>query len=391
MNTKLSILDVRKELPMFDKKGVFWFLGLTFGLTYLIDLVIYLRGGLTGPGWYNALLLAAMMPAFSAILLGLFFFPASPNFYKRPAGRGRWFYYFFLLYTAIIASGVISIWLVPTDQMIELVSRAPQLVMVAGLLLLIVLRFAFGREAMARVWLSGGNWRYWLLFGLAYIAFYILQTALNAVFGLGPSKMVPGPAPQGFNPYLYSILKSGGTLLLASVLSIVNLFGEEYGWRGYLQSELFKLGRIRGALLLGVIWGAYHWPVILMGWNYPGYPLLGLLLMVLWCTAEGVVLSYAVLKSGSVLLATFLHAVGNVIMSPIVEMGFMPYDRVFTFFNGIYGIATVAVIAVFILRDPIWRGKGGNLPQPTPVGVAVSGTPGAVEKTADQAELGAAS
>jgi hypothetical protein len=78
-------------------------------------------------------------------------------------------------------------------------------------------------------------------------------------------------------------------------------------------------------------------------------------------------------------------------MSPIVEMGFMPYDRVFTFFNGIYGIATVAVIAVFILRDPIWRGKGGNLPQPTPVGVAVSGTPGAVEKTADQAELGAAS
>ena len=40
---------------MFDKKGVFWFLGLTFGLTYLIDLVIYLRGGLTGPGWYIAL------------------------------------------------------------------------------------------------------------------------------------------------------------------------------------------------------------------------------------------------------------------------------------------------------------------------------------------------
>ena len=59
------------------------------------------------------------------------------------------------------------------------------------------------------------------------------------------------------------------------------LFGEEYGWRGYLQSELFKLGRVRGVLLLGVIWGAYHWPMILMGWNYPGHPLLGLLLIVL--------------------------------------------------------------------------------------------------------------
>ena len=41
--------------PMFDKKGVFWFLGLTFGMTYLIGLGIYLRGGLTSPGWYTLL------------------------------------------------------------------------------------------------------------------------------------------------------------------------------------------------------------------------------------------------------------------------------------------------------------------------------------------------
>jgi len=373
---------------MFDKKGVFWFLGLTFGLTYLIDLVIYLRGGLTGPGWYNAIWLTGMMPAFSAILLGLFILPGSPIYYRRPAGRGRWFYYFFLLYTVIIAIGVIGIWLVPSDQMIELVTIAPQLVMVAGLLLLVVLRFAAGREAMARVWLSGGSWRCWLLFGLAYVAFFVLQTALNALFSLGPSEMVLSPAPQGFNPILYMILNAGGTVLLASVLTIVNLFGEEYGWRGYLQSELFKLGRVRGVLLLGVIWGVYHWPVILMGWNYPGYPLLGLALMVLDCTASGIVLSYAVLKSGSVLLAAFLHAVGNIIMSPIVEMGFMPYDRVFTFFNGIYGIATLIVIAFFILRDPIWREKGCNLPQSAPVDMAVSGNSAAVEKAAAQAKLG---
>jgi uncharacterized protein len=384
MNSRSALLNGKLESARFDRKGVAWFLGLTFGLTYLIDLVIYLYGGLTGPGWYYAIALTGMMPAFSAILLGLFFPPKSPIFYRRSAGRGRWFYYFFLLYILSIAIGVISIWLFPTDQMIKLVGIIIQLVMVAGLPLLIVLRFAAGREEMARVWLSGGSWRYWLIFGLAYIAFYVLQTVLNTLFGLGPSKMVVITSPQGFNPVLYTVLNGGATLLLGSVLSIVALFGEEYGWRGYLQSELFKLGRVRGVLLLGVIWGAYHWPVILMGWNYPGYPLPGLALMVLWCTAEGIVLSYAVLKSGSVLLAAFLHAVGNVIMSPLVEMGFKPYDRVFSFFMGIYGIATLAVIAFFILRDPIWREKGGGLPEPAPMEFVLSKNSTADEKAADQ-------
>jgi hypothetical protein len=97
-----------------------------------------------------------------------------------------------------------------------------------------------------------------------------------------------------------------------------------------------------------------------------------------------------VLKSGSVLLAAFLHAVGNVIMSPIVSMGFMPYDRAFNFFNGIYGITMLAVIAFFILRDPIWQGKGGNLPLPelTPIDTTISSNSAAAEQAADQVKLG---
>ena len=107
---------------MFDKKGVFWFLGLTFGLTWLCDLAIYLRGGLGLPGWMNLVQLSAMMPAFSAIVLGLFFFPESPIFHKRPAGRGRWFYYFFLLYVLLHVIGVLCVWLDPSPGMGEIVS-----------------------------------------------------------------------------------------------------------------------------------------------------------------------------------------------------------------------------------------------------------------------------
>ena len=46
------------------------FLGLTFGLTCLLDLAIYLSGGLSKPGVTTVLQLQMLLPAFSAILLG---------------------------------------------------------------------------------------------------------------------------------------------------------------------------------------------------------------------------------------------------------------------------------------------------------------------------------
>jgi len=147
------------------------------------------------------------------------------------------------------------------------------------------------------------------------------------------------------------------SVLLAPFLAIVIAFGEEFGWRGYLQSELLKLGRVRGVLLVGVIWGIWHWPLILMGFSYPGYTLLGLLLTVLFLMGLAVFLGYAVLKTGSVLLAAYLHALNDQTTAFLVFLGFTPFNPVFSFGIGIYAIATLAVFTLLILRDPIWRAR----------------------------------
>jgi membrane protease YdiL (CAAX protease family) len=370
---------------MFDKKGVFWFLGLTFSLTWLIDLAIYLCGGYGTLAATNAMGLHMLMPAFSAILLGLFFFPKSPIYHRRPAGRERWFYYFFLLFTVIDIPIVLSGLLAPTNTTLLLAAASiSPLMTILALLSLAVLRFTEGQQAMARIWLAWGNWRYWLFFSLAFVAFYALQTALNAIFGLGPTHLTPFPTPEGFNPITYTILSTVGLLLFGSVISFGAAFGEEYGWRGYLQSELFKLGRVRGVLLLGVIWGVWHWPIVLMGHTYPGHPLIGMLLYLLNCICLSIVLGYAVLRSGSVLLAAFLHSLNNVSVMQITNVGLMPFDNAFSFI-GIYGVVPLAIIALLVLRDPVWRGKGSNLAQPVlaSAAMAVSGDPGAVEKAAD--------
>jgi membrane protease YdiL (CAAX protease family) len=341
------------------------FLGLTFGLTWPLDLLIYWHGGLGSPGAMSVVQLQMLFPAFSAILLGMFFFPESPLYQKRPAGRGRWFYSFFLLLTIISALGILGAYLGPTQGTVRLVAAiVPQLLAFVGLLLLIVLRLVAGREAMSRVGLSWGNWRDWLLFAPAIVAFYVVQVVLNAFFGLGPAHFSPIAAPPGLSPVPILILTAVQSVLLAPILAIVIAFGEEYGWRGYLQSELLKVGRVRGVLLVGVIWGIWHWPLILMGFSYPGYPLLGLLLAVLFLVGFAVVLGTAVLRSGSVLLAAYLHALNDQTTAFIVFLGYKPFNPAFSFGVGIYGIATLALITFLILRAPVWQGRGKSLASP---------------------------
>jgi hypothetical protein len=59
-------------------------------------------------------------------------------------------------------------------------------------------------------------------------------------------------------------------LLLIAVPVTLFTFGEEYGWRGYLLPRLLPLGEIRATLLLGMVWGLWHLPLLLAGLNYPG-------------------------------------------------------------------------------------------------------------------------
>ena len=54
-------------------------------------------------------------------------------------------------------------------------------------------------------------------------------------------------------------------------------FGEEFGWRGYLLPQLLPLGEVKAALIVGLIWGPWHLPVLIVGLNYPGQPIIAVL------------------------------------------------------------------------------------------------------------------
>ncbi|WP_045745502.1 CPBP family intramembrane glutamic endopeptidase [Actinoplanes rectilineatus] len=102
------------------------------------------------------------------------------------------------------------------------------------------------------------------------------------------------------------------TLPLAAVINLVPTLGEELGWRGWLLPRLMPLGTLPAILISGVIWGLWHAPLILLGYNYPDAPgWLGLLTMVGMCTLVGAVFGWLRLRAESVWPAALAHAAFN--------------------------------------------------------------------------------
>jgi len=337
---------------------VAWYLGLAFGLAWLVDLAVYLNGGLASPGTTLLLQFQMLMPAFSAILLGAFFFKESPIYHRTNRTSSRWFVYFYLLMTLLYFVGAIIGLTQP--QQLTTISSLLAIPSVIGLVLLIVLRLLKGgKEAFAGSGLAGGKWQVWVVYGLGVVAFYGLQTLLNYVFKTGHvvdlNETLPQMAAANLPVVVTRLLAFISFVLVGPLLGLIISFGEEYGWRGYLQTELIRLGRVRGVLLLGVIWGIWHWPMIWMGYNYPGRPVIGSIAMVAVCIILAFFLAHAVFKSNGVWTAAYLHAINNQSLSYFMMTMVMPTSMLFSFGIGIPSLVLGAIIVLLLLRDPVWK------------------------------------
>ncbi|MFT3771509.1 MAG: CPBP family intramembrane metalloprotease [Minicystis sp.] len=330
------------------------FLGLTFASTWLLDLFLWKVVGFGQPAMGLVGQLQMLMPAFSAMVLGLYARRGRRIPPLRLRGPSRVFVVCFLAYTLVCAALVAgaAIW----PRHLPLFTWIGRAMAFLGLPLLVLLRVLRGRGALSPIGLIGARPRYWLLFGLGFVLFYGSQTLLNVLFDLGHPADLALLARQAKMP--------PGTFLAVSLIRVLALipplalplgFGEEYGWRGYLQGELVALGKVRGVLLVGVIWGLWHAPLIVMGYDYPGHPVAGVFVMTLYTVMLAFVLGYAVLKTGSVWLAAYLHILNNQLDSSLTGLLYAPSDFLFSFGSGLYGIAVLAVIVLLILRDPVWR------------------------------------
>lgn len=356
----LSPIDATPKPSLLKRvnwKQVGAFLALTFGLTWGLDLILYLTGGLHNPAALFALQLQMLLPAFSAILLGMFFFSDSPINIKTNRSGSRWFIWYYLVFTLLYIAAVVVLFFQPSlMQSMSSIMLVPSLV---GLVLIIVLRATGGKNTFTSVGMGGGNPRLWFLFGLGVVLFMGLQTLLSWLFKMGTpvdlNKIFAAIPPTGLSSQVLLALITFQTIVLGPLLGLIITFGEEYGWRGYLQPALSGLGKVRGVALVGVIWGIWHWPVIWMGYNYPEHPYLGTLLMTLFSMGLAFFLGYAVLKAHGIWIAAFQHALINQTLSFFAAMVYKPTDPALSFGMGIPGLIVLGLVVLLILRDPVWK------------------------------------
>ena len=124
---------------------------------------------------------------------------------------------------------------------------------------------------------------------------------------------------QGLTYPLYILVSVVSCLTYAPLINMVTAVGEEAGWRGFLYPQLkAKFGKTKGWLIGGVIWGAWHWPIMWMigyeyGTDYVGFPVVGMLLFCIYTTAIGILCDWIYEKSNCIWLPSIFHGAFNAI------------------------------------------------------------------------------
>lgn len=101
-------------------------------------------------------------------------------------------------------------------------------------------------------------------------------------------------------------------VVLGGLLNALPALGEEIGWRGWLWPRLLRLGALPAILLSGVIWGVWHAPLLLLGYNYPySSGPMSLVYMSGMCVVLGAFLGWLRMYSSSVWPVAIAHGVFN--------------------------------------------------------------------------------
>lgn len=153
-----------------------------------------------------------------------------------------------------------------------------------------------------------------------------------------------GPIPDWLTISLYFLF----TATISVIMDFATVLGEEIGWRGFLVPELARRhGFAATAIISGLIWAFWHYPLLLLGDYHPDTPVWFYLpLFTVLVPALSFLWTWMRLKSGSLWPCVFLHAAHNT----FIQRFFAPmtvYNKKTLYVADEFGLA-MAVISILM-------------------------------------------
>ena len=132
------------------------------------------------------------------------------------------------------------------------------------------------------------------------------------------------------------------TLFINGIIISPLMLSEELGWRGWLYTHIRKIGFWRASFITGLMWGVWHAPIIVMGYNYPDLPILGPIIFTVFCILFSPLFTFVRDGNRSVWAPCILHGVFNA----SAGIGIMMLVDPPLLWNGALGVMGLAMIMI---------------------------------------------
>ena len=141
------------------------------------------------------------------------------------------------------------------------------------------------------------------------------------------------------------------------VFGMATALGEEIGWRGFLVPELSKtMSFTATALISGVVWALWHFPILIWGDYNAGTPVwYSLPCFTVMVVGLAFIFAWMRLKSGSLWTAAMLHASHNLYIQDISTPLTKNTGKTAWFIDE-FGVVLPTVVAGFAIY--FWRRRG---------------------------------
>lgn len=163
---------------------------------------------------------------------------------------------------------------------------------------------------------------------------------------------------QGLTVPIYLAISAVQAITIAPFLNMIPAVGEEAGWRGMLYPFLKeKFSVTTGRILGGIIWGAWHFPVMILagyeyGTDYFGAPVLGMFLFCIFAVTTGIFLDMLYEKTDCIWIPAIGHGAINAFNIPVYMIKTAYADKLIlgpSYIGIISGIPFI-LLAVYISR-----------------------------------------